>query len=119
MTFSIVARSGPETPGTEWGVAVASRFLAVGSIVPWARSGVGAVATQARANVGYGPEGLDLLATGRSAAEVVASLTTEADPSAPNRTSASSSPMKITSALRASGTSTAAADDGSDQSFRR
>ena len=50
MTFSIVARS---TDGETWGVAVASRFLAVGSAVPAAVAGVGAVATQADANVAY------------------------------------------------------------------
>lgn len=73
VTFSIVARD----PGTgELGVAVASRFLAVGSVVPHARAGVGAVATQALANVTYGPDGLALLADGVPAAEVVARLTT-------------------------------------------
>ena len=60
MTFSIVAWD----PGArEWGVAVASKFLAAGAVVPWARAGAGAVATQAYANVTYGPRGLDLLAT--------------------------------------------------------
>jgi uncharacterized Ntn-hydrolase superfamily protein len=71
MTFSIVARD-PETG--DLGVAVASKFLAVGSAVPWARAGVGAVATQALANVRYGPDGLALLAAGRSAAEALAEL---------------------------------------------
>jgi uncharacterized Ntn-hydrolase superfamily protein len=50
MTFSIVARS---TDGESWGVAVASKFLAVGSAVPAAVAGVGAIATQAHANVAY------------------------------------------------------------------
>ena len=59
-TFSIVARD-PSTG--ELGVAVASRFFAVGSVVPYAKAGVGAVATQANANVTYGPRGLDLLAS--------------------------------------------------------
>lgn len=58
MTFSIVA-CDPRTG--ELGVAVASKFLAVGAVVPWARAGVGAVATQAFANTGYGPRGLELL----------------------------------------------------------
>ena len=59
MTFSIVARD----PATgDLGVAVQSKFLAVGAVVPWARAGVGAVATQSFANVAYGPDGLDLLA---------------------------------------------------------
>lgn len=66
-TFSIVARD-PATD--EWGVAVQSKFLAVGAIVPWARAGAGAVATQAWANYSFGPRGLDLLEQGRSAAEV-------------------------------------------------
>ena len=59
----------------QWGVATQSKFLAVGSIVPWAVPGVGAVATQAYANPRYGPQGLQLLAEGLSAAEVVARLT--------------------------------------------
>lgn len=57
------------------GVAVASKFLAVGAVVPWAKAGVGAIATQAQANVGYGPNGLALLAEGRPAEEVVRRLT--------------------------------------------
>ena len=59
----------------QWGVATQSKFLAVGSVVPWAVPGVGAVATQAYANPRYGPQGLQLLAAGLSAAEVVARLT--------------------------------------------
>ena len=70
-TFSIV---GFDPLTGELGVAVASKFLAVGSVVPWARAGVGAVATQAYANTTYGPEGLDLLASGMSAQQVVDSL---------------------------------------------
>jgi uncharacterized Ntn-hydrolase superfamily protein len=72
MTFSIVAWD-PRAP--EWGVAVASKFLAVGAAVPWARAGVGAVATQALANLSYGPDGLEMLASGGDAAEVVRALT--------------------------------------------
>lgn len=71
-TFSIVAHD-PEAQ--EWGVAVQSKFLACAAVVPWARAEVGAVATQARANMSYGPEGLELLAQGLSAAEVVERLT--------------------------------------------
>jgi uncharacterized Ntn-hydrolase superfamily protein len=67
-TFSIVA-ADPEAGET--GVAVASRFFAVGSVVPFARAGVGAVATQANANTTFGPRGLDLLERGLSAEEVV------------------------------------------------
>ncbi len=71
MTFSIVAWDQEER---EWGVGVASKFLAAGSVVSWARAGVGAIATQAYANVTYGPRGLDLLAA-KTADEVVAELT--------------------------------------------
>ena len=73
MTFSIVARSAT---GDAWGVAVASKFLAVGAAVPAARAGVGAIATQAYANLTYRPEGLRLLAEGKSAQEAVDTLTT-------------------------------------------
>jgi uncharacterized Ntn-hydrolase superfamily protein len=58
----------------QWGVAVQSKFLAAGSIVPWAEAEVGAIATQAYANPRYGPEGLSLLREGRSAEEVVRHL---------------------------------------------
>jgi uncharacterized Ntn-hydrolase superfamily protein len=71
-TFSIVAFD-PETDSL--GVAVQSKFLAVGSVVPWARAGVGAVATQAMANYNYGPRGLDLMAEGNSAEQTVKALT--------------------------------------------
>lgn len=74
-TFSIVAYD-PDTG--DLGVAVASKVLGVGSIVPWAKAGVGAVATQSYANTSYGPRGLELMAAGESAAEVVTELT-EAD----------------------------------------
>ncbi len=71
MTFSIVARD----PATgDLGVAVASKFLAVGSVVPWARAGVGAIATQALANVSYGPDGLAGLADGDGATTVLRRL---------------------------------------------
>ncbi len=74
MTFSIVAYD-PSSDPPEWGVAVASKFLSVGAAVPWASAGVGAVATQALANLAYGPDGLRMLASGRSATEVVNALT--------------------------------------------
>jgi uncharacterized Ntn-hydrolase superfamily protein len=77
MTFSIVAWDA-HGGGSEWGVAVASKFLAVGNVVPWARAGVGAVATQALANIAYGPEGLALLEKGEDASAAVRSVT-EAD----------------------------------------
>ena len=57
------------------GVAVQSKFFAVGSVVPWAKAGVGAIATQSYANVTYGPDGLELLAKGKSARETVETLT--------------------------------------------
>ncbi len=60
-TYSIVARD-PSTG--QMGVAVQSHFFSVGSVVPWAEAGVGAVATQAFANVDYGPEGLDFMREG-------------------------------------------------------
>lgn len=67
-TFSIVARD-PVTG--DLGVVVQSKFLAVGSVVPWAQAGVGAVATQAFANTTYGPEGLRLMAAGWTAQEAL------------------------------------------------
>jgi uncharacterized Ntn-hydrolase superfamily protein len=70
-TFSIVAC---DPAAGDWGVAVASKFLAVGAVVPWAKAGIGAVATQAYANVGYGPEGLALLEQGRPADQVIEGL---------------------------------------------
>ncbi len=73
-TFSIVA-ADPTTG--EIGVAVQSRFLAVGAVVPWAKAGVGAIATQAWANTTYGPRGLELLSRGKSPKEVLAALTGE------------------------------------------
>jgi uncharacterized Ntn-hydrolase superfamily protein len=78
MTFSIAAWDPDAQPSPEWGIAVASKFLAVGSVVGWARAGVGAIATQALANIAYGPDGLKLLAAGSSAEDVVATMT-EAD----------------------------------------
>jgi uncharacterized Ntn-hydrolase superfamily protein len=73
-TFSIVAFD-PEQ--NEWGMAVASKFLAVGAVVPWAKAGVGAIATQSHANTTYGPKGLDLLSQGKSAEELIKLLTEE------------------------------------------
>lgn len=72
MTFSIVARSAD---GTSWGVAVASKFLAAGAVVPAAQAGVGAVATQSFVNLRYLPDGLALLGQGLPAVEVVRALT--------------------------------------------
>ena len=63
----------------QWGVATQSKFLAVGSIVPWAVPHVGAIATQSYANPRYGPDGLALLREGLSAAEVVERLTAADD----------------------------------------
>ncbi len=75
-TFSIVAYD-PEAEA--WGVAVQSKFLAVGAVVPWARAKVGALATQAWANLSYGPNGLDLLSQGLAAEEVVDRLVSADD----------------------------------------
>jgi uncharacterized Ntn-hydrolase superfamily protein len=72
-TYSIVAC---DLDAGQWGVAVQSKFLAVGSVVPWAEPHVGAIATQSYANPRYGPDGLALLREGRSAEEVVEALTT-------------------------------------------
>ena len=71
-TYSICAC---DLAAGQWGVATQSKFLAVGSVVPWASPHVGAIATQAYANPRYGPDGLALLAAGASAADVVARLT--------------------------------------------
>ena len=70
-TFSIVAHCAEEEA---WGVAVASKFPAVGAVVPWARAGAGAVATQSYAKVGFGPDGLALMREGLSAAEALSRL---------------------------------------------
>jgi uncharacterized Ntn-hydrolase superfamily protein len=75
-TYSIV---GCDLEARQWGVAVQSKFLAVGSVVPWAEAEVGAVATQAYANPSYGPNGLTLLREGLSASEVVERLTAADD----------------------------------------
>ena len=71
-TYSIVAC---DLNAGQWGVAVQSKFLAVGSVVPWAEPHMGAIATQAYANPRYGPDGLALLRAGRSAEEVISTLT--------------------------------------------
>jgi uncharacterized Ntn-hydrolase superfamily protein len=75
-TYSICAC---DLTGGQWGVATQSKFLAVGSIVPWAEPNVGAVATQSYANPRYGPDGLELLRQGLSAEEVVERLTSTDD----------------------------------------
>jgi uncharacterized Ntn-hydrolase superfamily protein len=71
-TYSIVAC---DLPAGQWGVAVQSKFLAVGSVVPWAEPQVGAIATQSYANPRYGPDGLALLGEGCTAEQVVEALT--------------------------------------------
>ncbi len=70
-TFSIAAC---DPQAQEWGVAVQSKFLAVGAVVPWAQAGVGAIATQSYANTSYGPDGLALLAQGWHAQEALGHL---------------------------------------------
>src|SRR5258708_24476626 len=76
MTFSIVVS---DVQAGELGIAVQSKFLAVGAVVPWARAGVGAIATQSWANTTYGPRGLELLASGLSASKTMEQLTRDDD----------------------------------------
>ena len=76
MTFSIVAY---DPKNKEWGVAVQSKFVAVGVVVPFAQANVGAIATQANCNTSFGPNGLKLLANGLSADDAI-ELLTENDP---------------------------------------
>jgi len=73
-TFSIAACLPEENA---WGVAVASKFLAVGAVVPWAAAGHGAVATQSYANTTFGPRGLELMASGLSAQAALDQLIAE------------------------------------------
>jgi uncharacterized Ntn-hydrolase superfamily protein len=73
-TFSMVAY---DPVNADWGVAVASRYFSAGSVVPWAAAEIGAIATQANVNVGYGPRGLELLQQGRTAREVLDQLLAE------------------------------------------
>jgi len=80
-TFSIVARD-PETDAV--GVAVHSKFVSVGAVVPFAAADAGAIATQSYANVAYGPDGLEKLRAGKDAETVVEELTA-ADEEAPSR----------------------------------
>lgn len=70
-TFSIVAR---DSDNGDLGIAVASKFLSVGAVVPWAEAGEGAVATQSYANTTYGPQGIALMAQGLSATEALQRL---------------------------------------------
>jgi uncharacterized Ntn-hydrolase superfamily protein len=71
VTFSIVA-ADPDVG--DWGIAVASKFPCVGAVVPWARAGVGAVATQAWANTSFGPDGLALMSQGIAAEDALRRL---------------------------------------------
>src|SRR3954454_12521340 len=75
-TYSIAAC---DLAAGQWGVATQSKFLAVGSVVPWAQPHVGAIATKAYANPRYGPDGLALLAGGLDAEDVVERLTAARD----------------------------------------
>lgn len=75
MTYSII---GFDPKEKEWGIAVQSKFLGVGAVVPFAEANAGAIATQSYANTTYGPEGLKLLKEGKTAQEVV-DLLTKAD----------------------------------------
>lgn len=80
-TYSIVAYDPQEQA---WGVAVASKFLAAGAVVSWAKAGAGAVATQSYAKVSFGPDGLTLMAQGKSAQDALDTLL-RADPNAAQR----------------------------------
>jgi uncharacterized Ntn-hydrolase superfamily protein len=80
-TYSIVAYDAAEQA---WGVAVASKFLAAGGMVCWARAGAGAVATQAFAKVGFGPEGLAMMGDGMSAEDTLDHLLSD-DPNKEDR----------------------------------
>ncbi len=71
MTYSIVAR---DRKSGEMGVAVQSHYFSVGSVVTWARAGVGAVATQSMVDMRYGPLGLELMGAGKTATEALSSL---------------------------------------------
>ena len=81
MTFSIVAA---DPAAGDLGIAVASKFPAVGAVVPWARAGAGAVATQASANTSFGPEGISLMASGMGARDALDALL-EADDGSEHR----------------------------------
>jgi uncharacterized Ntn-hydrolase superfamily protein len=74
MTFSIV---GYDPNEKEWGIAVQSKFLGVGAVVPFAKAGVGAVATQSYANTAYGPQALQLMEQGKTAQEALELITAE------------------------------------------
>lgn len=74
MTFSIV---GYDPKEKEWGIAVQSKFLGVGAVVPWAKAGVGAVATQSYANTAFGPKGLAWMEQGKTAQETLELLLSE------------------------------------------
>src|SRR5579859_3499823 len=81
MTYSIVAR---DKDTGELGVAVQSHYFQVGPVVPWARSGIGAVATQSQVNVSFGPLGLELLQAGHTAEQALKALLA-GDPGAESR----------------------------------
>ncbi|WP_421381428.1 DUF1028 domain-containing protein [Bacillus salacetis] len=72
MTFSIV---GFDPKEKEWGIAVQSKFIGVGAVVPFARAGAGAVATQSYANTAYGPQALQLMEEGKTAEEALEIIT--------------------------------------------
>jgi uncharacterized Ntn-hydrolase superfamily protein len=81
MTYSIL---GYDPEEKEWGIAVQSKFLGVGSVVPFAKAGVGAVATQSYANTSYGPHALQLMEEGKTAEEAL-DIITKDDPERPLR----------------------------------
>ncbi len=74
MTYSIV---GYDPEAKEWGIAVQSKFIGVGAVVPFAKAGIGAVATQSYANTAYGPQALDLMSQGKTAEEAIELITSD------------------------------------------
>jgi uncharacterized Ntn-hydrolase superfamily protein len=82
ITLSTFSIAGYDPGAQEWGIAVQSKFLAVGAVVPWAQAGVGAVATQSYANTSFGPDGLALMAQGYSAEEALGQIVTRDEDSA-------------------------------------
>ncbi len=74
-TIATFSCAGYDSASGDLGVIVQSKFFAVGSVVPWAKAGVGAIATQAAGNTSYGPHGLDLLGWGFSPEKAIAALT--------------------------------------------
>ena len=115
MTYSIVAR---DAKTGEFGVAVQSHYFQVGPTVPWALAGIGAVATQSRVNVSYGPLGLELLRSGYTAAQALKALTS-GDPTPELRQCAIVDAAGDVAAHTGAKCIPAADDSGDSSSYRR